>query len=154
MSKLIVLTTHGLAKYLNIINSIDNKKYMISKMCIWVCTHMCQNETPTQCSSVSCLFVCVRVYMHIHICIWLYLRPFLLTWINFNPIMDKQLYPFLSVGRNYLSNSKLQRLRRLSLGMDKQFHPRLFWKCEYLCMLRLKLIHVSNGALFTNMYYL
>ena len=33
----------------------------------------------------------------------------LLIWINFNPIMDKELNPLQSVGRNYLSIPKLQR---------------------------------------------
>ena len=31
-----------------------------------------------------------------------------------------------------------------SLGMDKSFHPTLYWACDYLSMLRLKLIHVSK----------
>ena len=43
----------------------------------------------------------------------------LLTWINFNSRMDKQLLPLWSVGWYYLSIPKLQRLDRWSLGMDK-----------------------------------
>ena len=45
--------------------------------------------------------------------------PLLLTWINFNHSMDKQLHTLKSVGWNYLSIPKLQRLQQLSLGMDK-----------------------------------
>ena len=48
------------------------------------------------------------------------------------------------MGRNYLSIPKLQRCNRWSLGMDKQFHPALFWACNYLSMLGLKLNHVSK----------
>ena len=47
------------------------------------------------------------------------LWPLLLTWFNLNPSMDKSLDPQKSVGWNYLSITKLQRLHRLSLGMDK-----------------------------------
>ena len=48
------------------------------------------------------------------------------------------------MGWNYLSIPKLQRLYRLSLGMDKYFHPTLYWACDYLSMLGLKLNHVSK----------
>ena len=43
----------------------------------------------------------------------------LLTWFNFYPSMDKLSHTLWSVGRNYLSTPKLQRLHRWSLGMDK-----------------------------------
>ena len=33
-----------------------------------------------------------------------------------------------------------------SLGMDKWFHPTLYWACDYLSMLGLKLHHVSKMA--------
>ena len=42
------------------------------------------------------------------------LGPLLLTWINFNPSMDKWLHPLYCVGWNYLAIPKLW-----SLGMDK-----------------------------------
>ena len=42
-----------------------------------------------------------------------------LTWINFNPSMDKWLHSQESVEWNYLSIPKLQRLYRWSLMMDK-----------------------------------
>ena len=48
------------------------------------------------------------------------------------------------MGWNYLSIHKLQRLHRWSLGMDKQFHPTLYWTCDYLSMLGLKFNHVSK----------
>ena len=58
--------------------------------------------------------------------------------------MDKQLHSLISVRWNYLSISKLQRCNRWSLGMDKQFHPTLYWKCEHLIMLGLKSTHVDK----------
>ena len=48
------------------------------------------------------------------------------------------------MGWNYLSCPKLQRLHRWSLGMDKLFHPTLYWSCDYLSVLGLKLNHVSK----------
>ena len=48
------------------------------------------------------------------------------------------------MGWNYLSIPKLQRCNRWSLGMDKWFHPKLCWTCDYLSMLGLKLNHVSK----------
>ena len=39
------------------------------------------------------------------------------------------------MGWNYLSIPKLQRCNRWSLGMDKWFHPTLYWACDYLSML-------------------
>ena len=55
----------------------------------------------------------------IHAAPFLYLGPRLLIWIDFNPSMDKLLHAQKSVGWNYLSIPKLQRLHRWSLGMDK-----------------------------------
>ena len=43
----------------------------------------------------------------------------LLTWINFNSSMDKQLHPSYSVGWECLSIPNLPRCSRLRLGMDK-----------------------------------
>ena len=48
------------------------------------------------------------------------------------------------MGWNYLSIPKLQRCNRWSLGMDKIFYPTLYWACNYLSMLGLKLNHVSK----------
>ena len=49
--------------------------------------------------------------------------PIFITWIDFIPSKDKQLYPLLSVWWNYVSIPKLQQLHRWSLGLNKQFHP-------------------------------
>ena len=49
------------------------------------------------------------------------------------------------MGLNYFSIPKLQRLHRWSLGMDKSFHGTLYWVCDCLSMLWLKLINVSKG---------
>ena len=48
-----------------------------------------------------------------------YLLPLLLTWIDFNPSLDKLLHPSWNVGWNYLSIPKLQWWNCWSLGMDK-----------------------------------
>ena len=48
------------------------------------------------------------------------------------------------MGWKYLSISKLQRLHRWSLGMDKQFHPTIYNGCNYLSMPGLKFNHVSK----------
>ena len=45
---------------------------------------------------------------------------------------------------SYLSIPKLQCLHCWSLGMDKWFHPTLYWACDYLSMLGVKFIHVSK----------
>ena len=45
--------------------------------------------------------------------------PFLLTWINLNSSMDKQLHAQQNAESNYLSIPKFQRCKCLSLGMDK-----------------------------------
>ena len=50
------------------------------------------------------------------------------------------------MGWNYLSIPKLQRLHRLSLGMDKLFHPTLSNRCNELSMPGLKLNHVSKSG--------
>ena len=49
-----------------------------------------------------------------------------------------------SVGWNYLSIPKLQRLHRWSLRMNKEFHTTPYSGCNYLSMLYLQLIHVSE----------
>ena len=48
------------------------------------------------------------------------------------------------MGCNYLSIPKLQQCNCWSLGMDKKFHPTLYWACDYLSMLRWMLNHVSK----------
>ena len=50
------------------------------------------------------------------------------------------------MGWNYISIPKLQRCNRWSLGMDKYFHSTLYWACDYLSMLGLKLNHVSKRS--------
>ena len=70
--------------------------------------------------------------------------PLLLTWFNFNPIMDNESHALLCVGWNYLFIPKLQRWHRWSLGMDKWLHPILYNGCDYLSMLGFKLNHVSK----------
>ena len=94
-----------------------------------------------------------------------YLGPLLLTWINFKPSMDKYSHDMwilihagfkvwcvmcgmkLLVGQNYLSIPKLQWYSRWRLGMDKEFHPTMYWLCDYLSMAGLKLVHVNMRCL-------
>ena len=73
-------------------------------------------------------------------------RGLLFTWINCVRSMNKYLHAQQSAELNYLSISKVKRLQRWSLGMDKWFHPTLYNLngSNYLSMLGSKLIHVSN----------
>ena len=48
------------------------------------------------------------------------------------------------MGWNYLSIRKLRRCNRWSLGMDMWFHHTFYNGCNYLFMMGLQLIHVSN----------
>ena len=50
------------------------------------------------------------------------------------------------MGWNYLSNPKLRRHSRWSLGMERYFNPTLYWVCDYLSILGFKLIHVSKSG--------
>ena len=52
------------------------------------------------------------------------------------------------MGWNYLSIPKLQRCNRWSLGMDKLFHSTLYNGCDYISMLGLKLICLTNYHLW------
>ena len=54
---------------------------------------------------------------------------------------------FMKKYRNYLSISKLQRLRGSRLGMAKLFHSTLHYGCNYLSMQGLKLIHVCERCI-------
>ena len=63
------------------------------------------------------------------------LGPLLLAWINFNHSLEKKFHPLQKIGRNYLSIPKLQRVHFWSLGMDKLFHPILYWAYDYLTIL-------------------
>ena len=60
--------------------------------------------------------------------------------------MDMLPHPLQGVGWNYLSIPKLERYNHWSLGMDMYLHPTLYWACDYLSMLELKLNHVSKRA--------
>ena len=68
----------------------------------------------------------------------------LIKWINFNPRMDNESNVQQSVGWNYLSIPNLQWLHRWDLGMKKKFYPTRYRRCDYLSMMELKLIHVSE----------
>ena len=68
------------------------------------------NEIPHLYCNAQILIVVVNVC---------YLGPLSITWFNFNHRMDKLSHNLQSVGWNYLSIPKLQRLHRWSLGMDK-----------------------------------
>ena len=49
-------------------------------------------------------------------------------------------------GGEYLSIPKRQPYDHGRMGMDKQFHPTVYWTCDYLSMLVIMLINVSKGA--------
>ena len=83
----------------------------------------------------------------LHVCIiwiksWNPGAPF--TNIDLNRRIGKYLYAWSSVGCNYIT--KLQRCCRWSLGINKWFHPTLYWACDYLYMEGLKLINVRKGV--------
>ena len=63
--------------------------------------------------------------------------------------MDKSSLDQESVGWNYLSILKLQRLHRWSLGMDEKFHPTLYDGCIYLFMVGLKLIYINKTVVWS-----
>ena len=68
------------------------------------------------------------------------LGPLLLSWINFDPRMDKQLHPFLNCGvYTYTSPNHL--------GMDNSLPTALHWVCDYLKMPGLKYIHFNRRVL-------
>ena len=50
------------------------------------------------------------------------------------------------MGWNYLSIPKLERGKHWSLGIVNLFHPTLYWACDYLSMLGLKIHHVGKGV--------
>ena len=66
--------------------------------------------------------------------------PFLLSWINFNPSINE-------LSTNY-QTSTVQALT--FLGMDTRFHLALYWACDYLSTLRLKLTNVSKSGPTSN----
>ena len=83
-----------------------------------------------------------------------HLGPFLRAWINFNPSMDKWLYPLQRVRWNYLSFPKLQWCSCKNLGMAKQFHHTRYWASDYLPMLGLKLNDVNKKGPCDNGLYI
>ena len=68
--------------------------------------------------------------------------PLLLTWFNFNPNMDYKHYKVWD--EKLLIHS--QTLTPWSLWMGNWLYPTLYWACDYLYMLRLKLIYVSKNG--------
>ena len=67
----------------------------------------------------------------------------LLMWINLIPAWISN-YIHYNVCWIYLTIPKLQWLHHWSLGMDKYFHPTLYWACDYLSMMWLQLIYVNK----------
>ena len=47
-------------------------------------------------------------------------------------------------GIELLIHSKVSAVHRWNLGMDKLLHPTLYWTCDYLSMLGLRVIHVGK----------
>ena len=78
--------------------------------------------------------------------------PILLTWININSSMDKQMHQLWNVARNYVPISKLQPRKLWSLGMGWYFisHLNDYVVINTCC----DLVHISktgpgdNGDLF------
>ena len=71
-----------------------------------------------------------------------------LSNMDFNRRMiNNYIHSMYCVGWDYLYIPKPQRLNRLSLEMDTQFHRVLYRACDYLSTLGSNLIHVSRKAL-------
>ena len=68
----------------------------------------------------------------------------LITWFEFNCNMDKWIHTLWNVGWSYIFIPKPQRCNRWSLGMDKWFHPKLYWVCDYLSTLGLQSNHLKK----------
>ena len=98
----------------------------MDKYFMWIHYERLHNHNKAKHNKTVCIFL--GIYCNT-------LGPLLLTWINFNSSMDKQLHALYSVKGNYSSIPKLQ-----------QFHHTLNWSCDWSSMLGLKLINVSKGA--------
>ena len=59
------------------------------------------------------------------------------TWISYYMYIHYKVWDEIII-------RKLQRCSHWSLGVDKQFHPKLYWAWDYLSMLGLKLISVCK----------
>ena len=78
--------------------------------------------------------VCDMWVLRLHFLTCFNLNPALTSnYIHYN-VWDEITYPFLN----------FQRCKRWSLGVDKYFHPTLYWVYDYLYMLGLKLNHVNK----------
>ena len=67
-----------------------------------------------------------------------------LIWINFNRSKISINTHHLMWGE-ILIHSNISTAHLWSLGMDKWFHPKLYWTCDYLSMLGLELNHISKS---------
>ena len=66
--------------------------------------------------------------------------PLSLTWIIFNPKMGH--YTIIKCSMKSLINTQTW----IARGMEKQFHPTLYWACDYLFRMGIMSIHVIESA--------
>ena len=83
--------------------------------------------------------------MHKSSSFYWYGLTFIPAWISnhmSSKVWDKITYPFLNFND----------CTRWGLGMDKQFHPAIYNRCNYLSMCGLKLYHVSERGPRTQLF--
>ena len=68
---------------------------------------------------MNLLFAWILRYALLIFLFWPTVGPSLVTWIDFNPHIDKKIHAQLSVRWNHLSDPRLQRCSRWSLRMRK-----------------------------------
>ena len=90
-----------------------------------VITYPCYNSLLPQCNQPHTIFVTDVI------CLYIYIRHDVKA---VHTISARAIFVVITA---YKCN-------RWSLGMDQWFHPTLYWACNYLSMLGLKLIHVSK----------
>ena len=50
----------------------------------------------------------------------------------------------MKYGMKLLIHSKISKVQQSKFAVDKQFHPSLYYACEYLAMLGIRFTHVSK----------
>ena len=71
-----------------------------------------------------------------------YITTGAVTSVNLNPSMNKLSHTL----QKLLIYSQTSNVQPLNFGNGKVFHPTPYDRCDYLCMLGSKLIHVNKGG--------
>ena len=73
-----------------------------------------------------------------------HLGPLLLTWITFGSQHGKVITSIIKYGMKLRIHFQTSTVAPLKFGNVYIFHPKLYWTCNYLSMLVLKLTHVNK----------